>query len=441
MRLDRNPVLLSIYHIVIPKDVRVTLQALVELICSRIIGVRIIILIGTTIILVIDVDIIYITIDKFVPRCEAMFCIVRDDLAVFRFKASTSNGKRCFLNIDFTNGMASFIFSEYDCVILCRIWEISACRDGVGANITRIMLASSRIHHYVALFIQLECRLIILNGNMCSQFSKNLAWIFFVTIRQAFEMEKVIIELCQDLIAITIGGSDIIRNELNLFSRDACRVFEVFGCLAVIELVVLGQRISELYRRVVVASDVVGDFATFVAGQCIGAGDFELIATVAVGVMESCRAEGISRAINRRVERAACEAEFITRNRVPVDGDITITSDCVVRIGVVGEVNVAEQELIVVGIGISGNTICMSILAGSICPTVADGILDTRRIKLIFEYEALTFCTRFSIDVLIFERSIAIGLRCTAVQDNGTAIDCQLAFLRCANSIAFQALK
>ena len=54
MRLDRNPVLLSIYHIVIPKDVRVTLQALVELICSRIIGALIIILIGTTIILVID---------------------------------------------------------------------------------------------------------------------------------------------------------------------------------------------------------------------------------------------------------------------------------------------------------------------------------------------------------------------------------------------------
>ena len=103
--------------------------------------------------------------------------------------------------------------------------------------------------------------------------------------------------------------------------------------------------------------------------------------------------------------------------------------------------NVAEQELIVVGTGISGNTIRMSILAGSICTTVADGILDTRRIKLIIEYEALTFCIRFSIDVLILERSIAIGLRCTAVQDNGTAIDCQLAFIRCANSITFQALK
>ena len=120
------------------------------------------------------------------------------------------------------------------------------------------------------------------------------------------------------------------------------------------------------------------------------------------------------------------------------DRDITVASNGVVGIGVVGEVNIAEQELIVVGTGISGNTIRMSILAGSICTTVADGILDTRRIKLITVGKALTFCTRLSIDVLILERSIAIGLRCTAVQDNGTTRDFQFAFIRkICNAVAF----
>ena len=292
----------------------------------------------------------------------------------------------------------------------------------------------------ITILLNVVCTRLTIFSNQCVRRTINNHRSGTVAISQASNRRGILESLLNGL-HVTIGCIKTFTFNREFCLRDACRVFEVFGCLAVIELVVLGQSIAELYRRVVVASDVVGDFATFVAGQCIGAGDFELIATVAVDVMESCRAEGISRAINRRVERAACEAEFITRDGVPVDGDITITSDCVVRIGVVGEVNVAEQELIVVGIGISGNTICMSILAGSICPTVADGILDTRRIKLIFEYEALTFCTRFSIDVLIFERSIAIGLRCTAVQDNGTAIDCQLAFLRCGNSIAFQALK
>ena len=255
-------------------------------------------------------------------------------------------------------------------------------------------------------------------------------------------MEEVIIELCQDLIAITIGGSDIIRNKLNLFSRDACRLFEVFGCLAVIELVVLGQSIAERYRRIVVTSDIIGDSPSILASQSVSAGDVELIAAIAVDAIERCRTKIIRlRAVDRREERAAFETKFITRDCVLVDGDVTITSNGVVRIGVIGEVNFAEQELILVGTGISGNAIHMSILAGSICTTVADGILDTRRIKLIFEYEALTFCTRFSIDVLILERSIAIGLRCTAVQYNSTAIDCQLTFVRRANSIAFQALK
>ena len=223
--------------------------------------------------------------------------------------------------------------------------------------------------------------------------------------------------------------------------RDACRVFEVFGCLAVIELVVLGQSIAERYRRIVVTSNIIGDFSSLITRQGVGAGDFELIAAIAVDAIERCRTEIRLRTVDRRVEWAAFEAKFITRNRVLVDGDITITSDCIVRIGVISEVNIAEQELIVVGTGISGNTIRMSILAGSICTTIADGILDTRRIKFIIIGKALTFCTRFSIDVLILERSIAIGLRCTAVQDNGTAIDCQLTFVKCCNTVAFQALK
>ena len=252
-------------------------------------------------------------------------------------------------------------------------------------------------------------------------------------------MEEVIIELCQDLIAITIGGSDIIRNKLNLFSRDACRLFEVFGCLAVIELVVLGQSIAERYRRIVVTSNIIGDFSGPIASQSVGAGDCELIAAVAVDVMERCRTKIIRlRAVDRLEERAAFEAEFITRNRVLVDGDVTITSDGVVRIGFIGEVNIAEQELIVVGTGISGNTIHMSILAGSIFATVADGILDTRRIKFITIGKSLTVCTRFGIDPRIPERIIAISLRCTAVQDNGATRDFQFAFIRkICNAVAF----
>ena len=127
---------------------------------------------------------------------------------------------------------------------------------------------------------------------------------------------------------------------------------------------------------------------------------------------------------------------------MPVDGDITITSDCVVRIGVVGEVDVAEQELILVGTGISGNAARVSILAGRIVAAVAGGIFDTSFIKLIILEKTLTLCARFRIDVLIFERSIAIGLRCTAVQDNGTTPDFQLAFIRkICKAVTFQALK
>ena len=241
---------------------------------------------------------------------------------------------------------------------------------------------------------------------------------------------------------VTIGCIKTFTFNREFCLRDACRVCEVFGCLAVIELVVLGQSIAELYCRVVITADIIGDFSGRIASQSVGAGDCELIAAVAVDGIERCRTKIIRlRAVDRLEERAAFEAEFTTRDGVLVDGDITITGDCIVRIGVVGEVNVAEQELIVVGTGISGNTIHMSILAGNIFTTGADGILDTRRIKFITIGNALTFCTRFSIDVLILERSIAIGLRCTAVQDNGTAIDCQLAFIRCANSITFQALK
>ena len=240
---------------------------------------------------------------------------------------------------------------------------------------------------------------------------------------------------------VTIGCIKTFTFNREFCLRDACRFFEVFGCLAVIELVVLGQS-AERYRRIVVTSDIIGDSPSIIASQSVGAGDCELIAAVAVDVMERCRTKIIRlRAVDRLEERAAFEAEFITRNRVLVDSDVTITSDGVVRIGVIGvigKVNVAEQELIVVGTGISGNTIHMSILAGSIFTTGADGILDTRRIKLIFEYEALTFCTRFSIDVLILERSIAIGLRCTAVQDNGTTRDFQFAFIRkICNAVAF----
>ena len=439
IRINLNPVFLSIVHLVIPKDIRSTLQALIEIICSCIIGARIIILIRTTIVTIVDIDIIYITIDKTAPGREAMCDIVCDDCAISRFIACAIDGKRCFLNIDFANGMTSCIFSQYYFIILCCIREVSTCRDGVRTSITGVMLSSNGICHDRTVWLLFECRLIILNGNMCAQFSKNLAWIFFVTIRQAFEMEKVIIELCQDLIAITIGGSDIIRNKLNLFSRDACRLFEVFGCLAVIELVILGQSIAERYRRIVVTSEIIGDSPSIIASQSVGAGDVELIAAVAVDGIERCRTKIIRlRAVDRLEERAAFEAEFITRNRVLVDGDVTITSDGVVRIGFIGEVNIAEQELIVVGTGISGNTIRMSILAGSICTTVADGILDTRRIKLITVGKALTFCTRLSIDVLILERSIAIGLRCTAVQDNGTTRDFQFAFIRkICNAVAF----
>ena len=241
---------------------------------------------------------------------------------------------------------------------------------------------------------------------------------------------------------VTIGCIKTFTFNREFCLRDACRVCEVFGCLAVIELVVLGQSIAERYRRIVVTSEIIGDSPGIFASQSVGAGDVELIATVAVDGIERCRTKIIRlRAVDRREERAAFEAEFITRNRVLVDSDITITSDGVVRIGVVGKVNVAEQELIVVGTGISGNTIRMSILAGSICTTVADGILDTRRIKFITIGKALTSCTRFSIDVLILERSIAIGLRCTAVQYNSTTIDCQLTFVKCCNTVAFQALK
>ena len=241
---------------------------------------------------------------------------------------------------------------------------------------------------------------------------------------------------------VTIGCIKTFTFNREFCLRDACRVCEVFGCLAVIELVVLGQSIAERYRRVVVTSNIIGDFSGPIASQSVGAGDCELIAAVAVDGIERCFTKIIRlRAVDRREERAAFEAKFITRDRMLVDGDVTITSDSVVRIGVIGKVNVAEQELIVVGAGISGNTIHMSILAGSIFTTGADGILDTRRIKFITIGNALTICTRFSIDPRTPERSIAISLRCTAVQDNGTAIDCQLAFIRCANSITFQALK
>ena len=112
-----------------------------------------------------------------------MFGIVCDDRAISRFIARTIDGKRCFLNIDFTNDMASCIFSRYYFIILCCIREVSTCRNGVRTNITGIMLPSNCIRHDSAVWILFECRLIILNGNMCAQFSKNLAWIFFVTIR------------------------------------------------------------------------------------------------------------------------------------------------------------------------------------------------------------------------------------------------------------------
>ena len=531
IRINLNPVFLGIVHLVIPKDIRGTLQILMEPICVCIIGARIIILIRTTIVTIVDIDIVYITIDQAAPGREAMFGIVCDDRAISRFIACAIDGKRCFLNIDFANGMTSCIFTCYH-FIICRFsCKVSTCRDGVRTNITGVMLSSNGICHDRTVWILFECRLIILNGNMCAQFIKDGALI--IIIYQAFEMEKIIIELIQNRITITIGSSNIIRNKLNLLPRqvyfafltrnliilieriqrlirkrgkvclngisaifdvvgmlsfisqsvrrtidcrdnifiitihqaiertgidqtildgidiavfnvaqvfrsdrefclrDACRVCEVFGCLAVIELVVLGQSIAERYRRIVVTSDIIGDSPSLIASQSVGAGDVELIAAVAVDAIERCRTKIIRlRAVDRLEERAAFEAEFITRNRVLVDGDITITSDGVVRIGVIGEVNIAEQELIIVGAGISGNTIHMSILAGSICTTVADGILDTRRIKLITVGKALTFCTRLSIDVLILERSIAIGLRCTAVQDNGTTRDFQLAFIR-----------
>ena len=294
----------------------------------------------------------------------------------------------------------------------------------------------------ITILLNVVCtRFTIFISNQCVRRTINNHLSGAVAISQASNRHGILESLLNGL-HLTIGWSKTFTFNREFCRRDACRVCEVFGCLAVIELVVLGQSIAERYRRIVVTSDIIGDSPSLIASQSVGAGDVELIAAVAVDAMERCCTKIIRlRAVDRLEERAAFEAEFITRNRVLVDGDVTITSDGIVRIGVIGEVNIAEQELTVVGTGISGNTLHMSILAGSICTTLADGILDTRRIKLIFEYEALTVCTRFSIDVRIPERSIAIGLRCTAVQDNSTAIDCQLTFVRRANSIAFQALK
>ena len=247
-----------------------------------------------------------------------------------------------------------------------------------------------------------------------------------VAIGQAGDRRRILESLLNSL-HVAIRCVKACGLDRELCWRDACRIFEGFGCLTIIELVVIGQRIAELYRRVVVASDVVGDFATFVAGQCIGAGDFELIATVAVGAMESCRAEGFSRAINRRVERAACEAEFITRDGVLVDGDVAIAGERVIGVHIgraIYNMNIAELKLICVRVGIGRLTIA---LAFCIFARRADGIFHFIRIELVIAVKARISSAIFCIDGFIIQRSNTIRLRRTAVEGYRTAVDFKIA--------------
>ena len=120
--------------------------------------------------------------------------------------------------------------------------------------------------------------------------------------------------------------------------------------------------------------------------------------------MESCRAEGISRAINRRVERAACEAEFITRDGVPVDGDVAIAGERVVGVHIgraIYNMNIAELKLICVRAGIGRLTIAF---AFCIFARRADGIVHAARIERISAVKALISSGIFCIDGFIIQR-------------------------------------
>ena len=293
----------------------------------------------------------------------------------------------------------------------------------------------------ITILLNVVCtRFTIFISNQCVRRTINNHRSGTVAIGQASNRRGILESLLNGL-HITIGCLKTFTFNREFCLRDACRIVELLRRFTAFKPIVLGLCIVEGDDRVVVITGIIREAACIIPRQGICRGDGEIHRGIAINTCEPCRARVFLRAIDRRVERFTIDDEIILLNGVWVDRDITVASNGVVGIGVVGEVNVAEQELIVVGTGVSGNTIHMSILAGRIVATVADGILDTRRIKLITIGKALTCCTRFSIDVFIFERSIAIGLRCTAVQDNGTTRDFQLTFVKCCNTVAFQALK
>ena len=143
--------------------------------------------------------------------------------------------------------------------------------------------------------------------------------------------------------------------------------------------------------------------------------------------MESCRAEGFSRAINRRVERAAFEAEFITRNRVLVDGDVAVAGERVIGVHIgraIYNMNIAELKLICVrtGIGRYAVTLFRCIFARR-----ADGIFHFIRIELVIAVKARISSAIFCIDGFIIQRSNTIRLRRTAVEGYRTAVDFKIA--------------